>query len=53
MWTFKIKRFPDGRVNKYKSRLNAHGGMQIWGINFWVLGDACSGSQLDKCKVVG
>ena len=28
VWSFKRKRFPDGRINKYKSRLCAHGGMQ-------------------------
>ena len=35
VWTFKIKRFPDGRINKYKSHLNAHGKMQRWGIDYW------------------
>ena len=28
IWSFKRKRFPDGRVMKYKARLCAHGGMQ-------------------------
>ena len=32
IWAFKIKRFPVGRINKYSSLLNAHGGMQRWGI---------------------
>ena len=32
---FKIKRFMDGRINKYKFRMNAHGGMQRWGIDYW------------------
>ena len=27
IWSFKRKRFPDGRINKHKSRLCAHGGM--------------------------
>ena len=30
IWTFKRKRFPDGRINKHKARLCAHGGMQQW-----------------------
>ncbi len=28
IWSFKRKRFPDGRLNKHKARLCAHGGMQ-------------------------
>ena len=35
IWSFKRKRFPDGTLNKHKSRLCAHGGMQQWGINYW------------------
>ena len=35
IWSFKRKRFPDGRVNKHKARLCAHGGMQTWGVNYW------------------
>ncbi|KAL7523875.1 hypothetical protein ACHAWF_000716, partial [Thalassiosira exigua] len=35
IWSFNQKRFPDGRVNKKKARLCAHGGMQTWGINYW------------------
>ena len=35
VWAFKIKRFPDGRINKNKSRMNAHGGMQRWGVDDW------------------
>ena len=27
IWSFKRKRFLDGRVNKHKARLCAHGGM--------------------------
>ena len=34
IWSFKRKRFPDGRLNKHKARLCAHGGMQQWGINY-------------------
>ena len=35
VWAFKLKRFPDGQIMKYKARLNAHGGMQRWGIDYW------------------
>jgi len=35
IWSFKRKRFPDGRVLKHKARLCAHGGMQTWGENYW------------------
>ena len=35
IWSFKRKRFPDGRLNKHKARLCAHGGMQRWGQNYW------------------
>ena len=35
VWAFKVKRLPDGRIIKYKARLNAHGGMQRWGIDYW------------------
>src|SRR6056300_1305894 len=34
IWSFKRKRFPDGRLNKHKARLCAHGGMQQWGVNY-------------------
>ena len=33
IWAFKRKRFPDGRINKHKARLCAHGGMQKYGVN--------------------
>ena len=33
--SFKRKRFPDGRMNKHKARICAHGGMQEWGENYW------------------
>ena len=35
IWSFKRKRFPDGRVLKHKARLCAHGGMQKWGVDYW------------------
>ena len=35
IWSFKRKCFPDGTLNKQKSRLCAHGGMQQWGVNYW------------------
>ena len=35
VWSFKRKRYPDGRVLKHKARLCAHGGMQTWGVNYW------------------
>ena len=35
IWSFKRKRFPDGRLNKHKVRLCAHGGEQQWGVNYW------------------
>ena len=35
IWSFKLKRYPDGRIMKYKSRLCAHGGMQQWGVDYW------------------
>ena len=34
IWSFKRKRYPDGRLNKHKARLCAHGGMQTWGVNY-------------------
>ena len=37
IWSFKRKRFPDGRINKWKARLCAHGGMQEFGVNYWGL----------------
>jgi len=35
VWAFKLKRFPDGQIMKHKARLNAHGGMQRWGVDYW------------------
>ena len=34
IWYFRRKRFPDGRMNKHRSRLCAHGGMQQYGVNY-------------------
>ena len=33
IWAFKRKSFPDGRINKHKAQLCAHGGMQQYGVN--------------------
>ena len=35
VWAFKRKTYPDGRLLKHKARLNAHGGMQTWGVDYW------------------
>ena len=35
VWAFKRKRHPDGTIYKHKARLNAHGGMQRWGVDYW------------------
>ena len=35
IWTFKRKRYPDGRVQKHCAILCSHGGQQQWGINYW------------------
>ena len=34
VWSFKRKRYPDGRINKRKARLCAHGGMQTYRENY-------------------
>ncbi|KAL7554938.1 hypothetical protein ACHAWF_018658 [Thalassiosira exigua] len=34
-WAFKVKRFPDGTVKKFKVRFCARGDRQEHGINFW------------------
>ena len=34
IWSFKRKRYPDGRILKHKARICAHGGMQQWGQNY-------------------
>jgi len=35
IWAFKRKRRPDGSLLKHKARLNAHGGMQVYGETYW------------------
>ena len=35
VWSFKRKRRPDGSLLKHKARLCAHGGMQVYGENYW------------------
>jgi hypothetical protein len=35
IWSFKRKRRPDGSLLKHKARLCAHGGMQVYGVNYW------------------
>ena len=35
VWAFKRKRLPDGTILKHKARLNAHGGMQRWGVDYY------------------
>ena len=35
VWAFKVKRYPNGRILKHKARLNAHGGMQRWVVDYW------------------
>ena len=34
-WAFKLKRFPDGSVNKFKARFCVRGDRQVEGIDFW------------------
>jgi hypothetical protein len=34
-WAFKIKRFPDGTINKFKARFCVRGDKQKAGIDFW------------------
>ena len=35
IWSFKRKRYSDGRIMKYKARICAHGRQQSYGINYW------------------
>ena len=48
IWDFKRQRFPDGRINKHKARLCAHGGMQQYGVNYWE--NLITNSELDQCS---
>ena len=34
-WAFKLKRYPDGLIKKFKARLYARGDMQLEGIDFF------------------
>ena len=34
-WAFKVKRYPDGSVKKFKARFSARGDRQVNGVNFW------------------
>lgn len=44
-WAFKIKRFPDGTINKFKARFCVRGDKQKAGIDF--LGNLVSGSAVE------
>ena len=35
IWSFKQKLYPDGCLNKHKTRLCFHGGQQTWGKYYW------------------
>jgi hypothetical protein len=35
IWAFRRKRNPDWTINKWKARINAHGGRQQHGVNYW------------------
>ena len=35
IWYFNQNRFPDKILTKHKARLYAHGGMKLWGVNYW------------------
>jgi hypothetical protein len=35
IWSFKPKQYTDGTLNKHKTHLCAHGGMQTQGQNYW------------------
>ena len=34
-WAFKLKRYPDGRIKKFKARFCARGDQQIEGVDFF------------------
>ena len=48
IWSFKRKHRPDGSLLKHKARLNAHGGMQIYGENYWDVYAPVVNSNPDK-----
>ena len=35
IWSFKLKQYPDGSLNKHKDRLYAHSGQKTWGQDYW------------------
>jgi hypothetical protein len=35
IWAFRRKRNPDWSISKWKARINAHGGRQQHGVNYW------------------
>jgi hypothetical protein len=35
IWAFRRKRNPDWSINKWKARINVHGGRQTQGVNYW------------------
>jgi hypothetical protein len=35
VWAFRQKRNPDWSISKWKARINAHGGRQQHGVNYW------------------
>ena len=34
-WAFKVKRFPSGKIRKFKARLCVRGDLQTFGVNYW------------------
>ena len=35
IWAFKLKRFPDGMIKKFKARFSARGDQQLEGVDFF------------------
>ena len=35
IWSFKCKRYPDGRIIEHKARFGEHGVSNKWGVNYW------------------